>query len=580
MKRRPGKLDRVRIPEPCTVGWENMTGDDLIRHCAQCNKQVYNLSAMTRRRAEAIVATSRGGLCARIVKQPDGSVQTADDLLIALTSPPPARVRYTASVAGAVVSALLTISPAMAIPPQATGSPSTFVQSQDGQKKPQGKTEGTTGTISGTVIDAAKAVIAGAKVSLVHEQTGAIQSVISTSEDGTYKFAALQPETYRIKIEAVGFITSEVQNVAISQTLGCQVEVTMQVAGTIQGGAMASSPQPLRALYSDSDVIVVATVGKSMRVEREDDRSLMKTALHVSSTLTGKVKATVYVYRWVYKEEHGDFAKGNRLLLFLQPRESDDGKASGYEIDDESYGVKKLTEADLGVYKQRIAELARILRGAKPDRREIVEWLVRCAENPATRFEGAYELALGAEEVSDEEDEEVEESVEASEEAVPDPGEAEAEDEDHSYGELASLLSPGQKERLLNALYETAELGPRDDQLVRLARIWKDARLRPFLVAQLRRWQDAPPVFASSLVGTLALMLEDDVLTDLANDFDEVASDQLGAEEEESDPTDVSESEGEGEGPATAKERFDSPAGRQRRSEALKKFLAAVESKG
>ena len=351
----------------------------------------------------------------------------------------------------------------------------------------------------------------------------------------------------------------------------------MQVAGTIQGGAMTSSPQSLRALYKDNSLIVIATIGESKRVESEDDRSLMKTALHVSSTLKGKMKATAYVYRWVYKEKQGDFAEGNRLLLFLQPRETEDGKTRGYEIDDESYGVKKLSEADLGVYKQRIAELAQIMRGGKPDRREIVEWLVRCAENPATRFEGAYELALGAEEVSDEEDEEVEEAGEGAEEAVPDPGEEEALDENDSYGELAALLSPGQKERLLNALYETAELGARDDQLIRLARIWKDARLRPFLVAQLRRWQDAPPVFASSLVGTLALMLEDDELTDLANDFDEVASDQLGAEEEESDPSDVSESEGEGEGLATAKERFDSPAGRQRRSEALKTFLDAVE---
>ena len=48
MARRPSKLDRLHIPAPCPAGWENMTGDDQIRFCRQCNKQVYNLFLLAR----------------------------------------------------------------------------------------------------------------------------------------------------------------------------------------------------------------------------------------------------------------------------------------------------------------------------------------------------------------------------------------------------------------------------------------------------------------------------------------------------------------------------------------------------
>jgi hypothetical protein len=77
MNRKSGKLETLRIPEPCSVGWENMTGDDKIRFCNQCNKQVFNLSVMTHRQAEAIIAATRGNLCARIAPRTDDNVRTA-----------------------------------------------------------------------------------------------------------------------------------------------------------------------------------------------------------------------------------------------------------------------------------------------------------------------------------------------------------------------------------------------------------------------------------------------------------------------------------------------------------------------
>src|SRR5262245_24333335 len=53
---RSNYLSRLRIREPCQEPWEAMPGTDQERSCARCNKQVHNLSAMSREAAEALLA--------------------------------------------------------------------------------------------------------------------------------------------------------------------------------------------------------------------------------------------------------------------------------------------------------------------------------------------------------------------------------------------------------------------------------------------------------------------------------------------------------------------------------------------
>ena len=64
----------------------------------------------------------------------------------------------------------------------------------------------TTGTISGTVVDPAGALIPGAMVSVTNEATGESRSTIS-SESGNFSFPSLLPATYTIKVELAGFQT-------------------------------------------------------------------------------------------------------------------------------------------------------------------------------------------------------------------------------------------------------------------------------------------------------------------------------------------------------------------------------------
>jgi hypothetical protein len=71
-------LDDVRVASPCHERWDAMTGDDQTRHCARCDKNVYNLSAMTREAAEALLRQREGKLCVRYFRRVDGTILTAD----------------------------------------------------------------------------------------------------------------------------------------------------------------------------------------------------------------------------------------------------------------------------------------------------------------------------------------------------------------------------------------------------------------------------------------------------------------------------------------------------------------------
>jgi hypothetical protein len=75
-------LSRVHVASPCPVKWEDMqaVGDgSRVRHCDQCDYNVYNLSAMTARDAEALLEWHEGRrLCGAFYRREDGTILTQD----------------------------------------------------------------------------------------------------------------------------------------------------------------------------------------------------------------------------------------------------------------------------------------------------------------------------------------------------------------------------------------------------------------------------------------------------------------------------------------------------------------------
>jgi hypothetical protein len=71
-------LARIRVATPCRADWNQMTGDERVRHCAQCKKDVFNLSDMRREQAERLIIEKNGDLCARYYQRQDGTILLAD----------------------------------------------------------------------------------------------------------------------------------------------------------------------------------------------------------------------------------------------------------------------------------------------------------------------------------------------------------------------------------------------------------------------------------------------------------------------------------------------------------------------
>jgi hypothetical protein len=77
--RRRSLLASVKIASPCRARWEDMAGDDRVRFCGSCAKNVYNVSAMPEDEAERLIASNTDGeLCVRLYRRTDGTVMTSD----------------------------------------------------------------------------------------------------------------------------------------------------------------------------------------------------------------------------------------------------------------------------------------------------------------------------------------------------------------------------------------------------------------------------------------------------------------------------------------------------------------------
>ena len=124
-------LQTLEIPIPCTESWDAMQGDEQVRHCGLCRKNVYNLSVMPQAQAEALLAGhADGGVCVRFYRRGDGTVLTSD----CGTSP---RVRLrrvlrtlpraAAGAAGVAGAAAVAVAAAQAKPPRLHAAPAPYV---------------------------------------------------------------------------------------------------------------------------------------------------------------------------------------------------------------------------------------------------------------------------------------------------------------------------------------------------------------------------------------------------------------------------------------------------------------------
>ncbi len=337
-------------------------------------------------------------------------------------------------------------------------------------------------------------------------------------------------------------------------------------------------PETLLSLYQNSDAIYIATFDKTVDGEITEDTPdysahNIKKHFSISSALKGESRKFVVLEDTDYKykntvqssDESGDdeeyedpesslrLKPGDTLLLFL--KNGEDGPA----LTDYRDGTKKLSMDHIGVYEARIRDLNAIFSSKKVNEARIVEWLVRCAEDPVTRWEGTFELLQSFKNLEWQKQTAEErlariargEPVEVEPEEETEAGDEEGDAEESTLknvdtSSFAKLLDANQKQTLANILLNRPALTPDetekeeseiagDEELIELVKLWGDPRLVGFLIDELRANADDPYLAVQSM-GTIADILHDKELKSIAEKYGVIAY-----EDDASEPVDPDE---------------------------------------
>src|ERR1044071_8578832 len=108
------------------------------------------------------------------------------------------------------------------------------------------------GTISGVVTDPNSAVIAGAEVTITNAETTVSRSTVSNGE-GIYRFEAVDPGNYSVKITAPNFGTVIKNDVAVNANQTSTVDTQLapgtqaiEISVTAESGTLLQTEAPVR----------------------------------------------------------------------------------------------------------------------------------------------------------------------------------------------------------------------------------------------------------------------------------------------------------------------------------------------
>ncbi|HRH46035.1 MAG TPA: hypothetical protein PKY82_30610 [Pyrinomonadaceae bacterium] len=69
-------LENFEVPKPCSMNWDEMKGNEEIRHCDRCQHQIYNLSEMPTRRALKVLNQPDEKVCVTYLQDDNNKVIT------------------------------------------------------------------------------------------------------------------------------------------------------------------------------------------------------------------------------------------------------------------------------------------------------------------------------------------------------------------------------------------------------------------------------------------------------------------------------------------------------------------------
>ncbi len=273
-------------------------------------------------------------------------------------------------------------------------------------------------------------------------------------------------------------------------------------------------------LTNESELIISARVEKISLIKREDGFNTGIARLNILSVLkgpAGRQIVDVYYEPDMVCPAPPHYEDDATVLAFLT--RGQDG--SGYFTVGLSYGAKRLTNREIEIYSSRIRELIEIEGQTDPNARQqrLIEWLIRCAEEPVTRWEGAYDLRNSHEmkmiEIEKENDRK---NQRGDQEAVVD--EKGLDERKEETIDFTALLSEDQKRRLVAALHRSYSLSNGVLDLIELVELWGDDNLVPFMWSYLKASRKDFPWDTRDLMLKIAILLKNQEALELTEKFE------------------------------------------------------------
>jgi hypothetical protein len=208
-----------------------MMGDHRIRHCAECQLNVFNFSALSEAEIEDLLQNSEGRICARFYQRADGTMLTRN-CPIGLSR----AFRNASRLAASFLSAVFALGPAIAaaVPQLKQNAPLT-------QIKPMPQ------PMILLVLDASGAVVPNAKVSLTNESSG-VETCGNTNDAGELRLAGLVHGKYKVVITSLGFRTYTAEGISLPAKTPPQY--TLEIGAFMGEVVVVDHSNPVQKFFS------------------------------------------------------------------------------------------------------------------------------------------------------------------------------------------------------------------------------------------------------------------------------------------------------------------------------------------
>jgi hypothetical protein len=230
-------LGSLRIAAPCPASWEEMAGDERVRHCSLCTLNVYNFAEMTRQEVRELLVRTEGRVCARLYRRADGTVLTRD-------CPTGLRaVRQRASrAAAAVVAALLSL-PSLAFG-GTTCKPRLITRGSRVKLTVEHVATAHLAVFTGVVRQDGTA-LPGVTVTVRDEATNREVRTV-TDVNGAFTIPTLHDGIYRVDVILAGFTTATMEHLEIDagEVIHASVALQLDTTHMITVGALAPMITP------------------------------------------------------------------------------------------------------------------------------------------------------------------------------------------------------------------------------------------------------------------------------------------------------------------------------------------------